>query len=82
MDFITLKKELAGHRWFINRIVDRCHVGEPYKEVFKYMISRIKGGHTGWLTMDRNTRKVLLCFAMERHDKNRGLFTWINRGLK
>ena len=73
---------MTGHEMIVHQIVDRCHVGERYGEVIRYMISRLADGIETFRSMPVQTRRDICKVAIKRHRANRKLFSWIDGGLK
>jgi len=61
-------------------LVDKCHVGESKLQVFRFVLSKVKGGLKSWKAMPRATRKQALAHIMKRHADNQGLYTCVASG--
>jgi acyl-CoA reductase-like NAD-dependent aldehyde dehydrogenase len=61
----------------IAQIVGRCHVGERYSEVLRYLISRLRHGKRTWRAMDRARRREVLRILVDEHDENREVYAQV-----
>lgn len=61
-------------RLMINRIVDRCHVGESLETVIRYVISRLAGKFTGFREMSTPAQAWFIKTIILRHNDNRDLY--------
>ena len=59
---------------FIRQIVDRCHVADSFEDVCRYVISRLNGGMSRFLSWPRWARRELLTISCKVHKENRQLF--------
>lgn len=62
----------------IDQIVGRCHVGESYVSVIKYVVSRFRAGE--WRKLTRKERRRIMRRAMRIHRRNRELYASVMRG--
>lgn len=62
----------------INQIVGRCHVGESYVSVIKYLVSRFKKG--AWRGLSRSERRRWMREAIACHKRNRRLYASVMSG--
>lgn len=64
----------------VKRIVDQCHVSRSNRQVIREVISRIKGGYQGWMTIEKETRKLVMRTAIERHQANIDIYIRVTTG--
>ena len=64
----------------IKRIVGRCHVGESYESVIRYVISRLKGGFEGYRRATLPQKVDLVKQVMYHHSQNRRLYARVMGG--
>ena len=62
-------------------LVDKCHVGESRLQVFRFVLSKVKGGHKAWRAMPRKVRRQALQHMFKRHAGNLGLYHCVMRGV-
>lgn len=58
----------------IAMIVGRCHVGDSYLKVLRYVISRTKAG--AFAKLPRKERRKLIREVFKQHKANRDLFNF------
>ena len=61
-------------------IVGRCHVGESYTEVLRYVVSLLQDGTAGWRRMPRQQRRLAVAMIVYEHNANRELYTTVMSG--
>ena len=64
----------------IGQIVGRCHVGQPYVEVLRYVVSRLKSG--AWEKMPRADRRSVVATVVKEHNENRDLYRSVMGGVR
>lgn len=60
----------------ISLIVGRCHVGDSYLSVLRYVISRMAGKRETWAKLPRKDRRKLMRQIFKTHKANRDLFNY------
>lgn len=68
------------HGGIVSQIVDRCHVGQSYLRVCRYVVSRLRPG--AFAAMPRSQRLALLRQAIDEHRENREQYTFVMRGCR
>lgn len=59
---------------YIRQIIDRCHVSQSNKSIIKYLVSRMKEKHKGWLKNPKDKRKLAMKQAIHVHNQNKDLY--------
>lgn len=59
------------HSPMVRQIVGRCHVGESYFAVLRYVLAKIKGGRKEWLRLPKFHRRHLIASVLQHHRENR-----------
>lgn len=59
-------------------IVDRCHVGDSYRNVMRYLVSRLMHKERSYREMPKKDRRTLWNMVCKQHDKNRNVFKRYN----
>ena len=54
-------------------LVDKCHVADTKLEVFRFVLSKVKGGFKAWNKLPRKVRHDALISMFHRHTCNRSL---------
>jgi len=62
------------------RLVGQCHVGSTNKQVFQYVISKMKHGRKTWLAVSKEERKEVLRELIRLHKENRDLYNSVQSG--
>jgi len=55
----------------IRQIVGRCHVGQSYLSVVRYVCSRLRHGRQTFLNASKDQRRLLIAMTIEQHKRNR-----------
>ena len=63
----------------LQNVVNRCHVGATYGEVFSYAVSRLSEGV--WDKMDPKDKERFRKACIYLHDKSRSLYNHVMRGI-
>ena len=66
----------------ISQIVGRCHIGEDYTDVLRYVITRIKGKKKTWRKLPREERREIVREVCKEHKANRELYNYVMRGCR
>ena len=64
----------------VRQIVGRCHVGNDYGTVRRYVVSRFNRGYHGFRALDRKTRRAMLRDITRAHSENRDLYRFVMGG--
>lgn len=64
----------------IRHIVGQRHVGESYRKVIRYVISRMRGGYKSFRSADRGQRRLLMELVIREHKNNRALYDQVMGG--
>jgi hypothetical protein len=62
----------------IARIVGRCHVGESFHAVARYLVSRMN--RDAWRKLPRATKREVLASALRAHRENGDLYHAVMTG--
>ena len=64
----------------VRQIVGRCHVGEDYLSVVRYVLSKLKGGRTAFFTVPRDERRYIIGSTLACHAENRNTYSAVMGG--
>jgi hypothetical protein len=62
-------------------IVDRCHVGQDYGSVRRYVVSRLRHGYRTFKALPRAQRRAILREIHRTHRDNRRLYMSVMGGV-
>lgn len=66
----------------IKRMVDRCHIGDSYETVIRYVISRMVNKFETYRAMSTKDKAMVIEAIIDGHKQNREEYAWIMGGLK
>ena len=61
-------------------LVGKCHVGESYLDVLRFVISKLKGGKATYRGLPRKDRRALVKAVFKAHCENRELYGYVMKG--
>lgn len=65
----------------ISMIVERCHVGESYMKVIRYVISCMEDGYKTFAALPRERRRWVMLEIIKEHKENRDLYNGVMGGI-
>lgn len=77
------RNELLSVHPIIRQIIDRdCHVASSFREVVRYVISKLKGGFQTFRNMNQEDRQLFIDQCLQQHAANRQLYTEVMSGMQ
>ena len=70
--------EISDFMTMVSMIVARCHVGQSYLQVIRYVLSCMKKG--AFFKQPKAARRALLQDIIKEHCANRELYRHVQRG--